>query len=338
MSAGLLALLDDVAAIADDVATLTLSATKKSTGLVTDDMAVTAEQTLGFAREREIPVVLKVGRGSLFNKCVILAPAALLLTVIAPWIITPILMCGGLFLAYEGVHKIVHTFTHHHDDSHDEAVPDVNKKTKRGKAGMVVEVDGKRVVQASAGAKDLVDFENKRVAGAIRTDLILSAEIVALTLSQVAEETLWMKALVLYSVCIIITLGVFGIVGVLVKIDDFGEWLAQGEGIRAPIGRFIVRAAPVLLKIITWVGTVAMLMVGGHILLAGVTPAYKWVHHLLEPIQNGVAHYFAGAGIDISVGLVVGTVLVLIGATGIPQKLWALRPWGKDNATSAAAH
>ncbi len=328
-SAGLLALLDDVAAIADDVATLTISATKKSTGLVTDDMAVTAEQTLGFAREREIPVVLKVARGSLINKTVILAPAALLLNAVAPWVITPILMCGGLFLAYEGVHKIVHTFSHDHADDHDHA---------KGNHGKVIEVDGQKVVTASNGAKDLVEFENQRVKGAIRTDLILSAEIVALTLSQVASETFMIQVIVLYIVCIIITIGVFGIVGGLVKIDDFGEWLAQKGGRTAGLGLFIVRAAPVILKVITWVGTVAMLMVGGHILLSSIQRAYDWVHHLLEPIHNGVAHYFAGAGIDIGIGLAVGAVLVAIGATGIPQKLWALRPWGKTDDEAVTAH
>ncbi|MFT6233948.1 MAG: putative DNA repair protein MutK [Myxococcota bacterium] len=325
-SAGLLALLDDVAAIADDVATLTISATQKSAGLVTDDMAVTAEQTLGFAREREIPVVLKVARGSLINKTIILAPAALFLNAVAPWVITPILMCGGLFLAYEGVHKVIHTFSHDHADDHDD-VPSNQAK--------IVEKDGKKVVTASKGAKDLVQFETQRVKGAIRTDLILSAEIVALTLSQVAEETFLMQVLVLYAVCIIITIGVFGIVGGLVKIDDFGEWLAQKGGVKETIGLLIVRAAPILLKVITWVGTVAMLMVGGHILLSSITPAYDWVHHLLEPIQNGVAHYLASAGIDISIGIMVGSILVAIGATGIPQKLWALRPWGEEDPAPA---
>lgn len=327
-SAGLMALLDDVAAIADDVATLTLSATKKSTGLVTDDMAVTAEQALGFAREREIPVVLKVGRGSLINKTVILVPAALLLNAVAPWLIMPILMCGGLFLSYEGVHKVVHTFFGDHED-HEDPTPELGK---------VVVQDGKKVVKASKGAKDLIKFENKRVKGAIRTDLILSAEIVALTLSQVATEAFWTQVVVLYAVSLIITFGVFGIVAILVKIDDFGAWLAQGDGLRDNIGRFIVRAAPVLLKVIAWVGTVAMLMVGGHILLTSVQPAYDWVHHLLEPIHNGVAQYLAGAGIDIAIGLAVGAVLVAIGATGVPQKLWALTPWSKDKASAAPAH
>ena len=314
-ASGLIALIDDVAAIADDVATLTVTAAKKSTGLVTDDMAVTAEQTLGFAREREIPVVLRVARGSMINKTLILAPAALALNAVAPWAIHPILFCGGLFLAYEGVHKIQHTFAHH-EEHHDE--------------------DDGIDVHASAGTKDLVEFENQRVAGAIRTDLILSAEIVALTLKEVATERFLIQASVVYAVAIIITVGVFGIVGGLVKLDDFGEWMAKRGGIQEKLGLAIVKAAPILLKVIAWVGTVAMLMVGGHILMEGIHPWYEWVHHLTETIANPVAAYFAGAGFDILTGAAFGLVLVLIGMTGLPQKAWAAMPWVKDDAPKAA--
>ena len=304
---GLIALIDDVAAIADDVATLTLSATKQSTALVTDDMAVSAEQALGFAREREIPVVLKIARGSLINKTVILAPAALLLNIVAPWAIHPILMCGGLYLAFEGTEKIVHVIAHRNDSASHEAENEAGDPNKR----------------------DLVEFEDTRVKGAIRTDLILSAEIVALTLSQVADQRFIVQALVLYAVGIIITIGVFGIVGILVKIDDFGVWLAKKGGPTEKLGEFIVRAAPVLLKIIAWIGTVAMLMVGGHILMSGIPPWYAWVHHTVEQVHNPVAAYFTGAAFDISTGIATGLLLVGITATGIPEKLWSLRPWNK---------
>lgn len=316
-ASGLIALIDDVAAIADDVATLTLTAAKKSTGLVTDDMAVTAEQALGFAREREIPVVLKVAKGSIINKTLILAPAALLLNAVAPWIIHPILLLGGLYLSFEGVEKLMHAFGWGHHDDHPETHEDVD-------------------VKASKGTKDLVAFENERVSGAIRTDLILSAEIVALTLAGVANEPFIVQVSVLYAVCIIITIGVFGIVGGLVKIDDLGVWMASKGGAVKPVGLFIVRAAPILLKVIAWVGTVAMLMVGGHIIMTGISPWYEWVHHTTERIASPVGAYFAGAGFDILTGVVTGIVMVGIMATGALQKVWSVRPWKKDDATHAA--
>ena len=323
-ASGLLALIDDVAAIADDVATLTVSAAKKSTGLVTDDMAVTAEQALGFAREREIPVVLKVAKGSLINKTLILAPAALLLNWVAPWIIEPILMCGGLFLCYEGVHKVMHSVLPH-DEHHDE------EHGPHGHDGKPIDTTG-----LSDGARDLIAFENERVSGAIRTDLILSAEIVALTLGQVATERFAVQVSVLYAVSIIITVGVFGMVGGLVKLDDFGVWLTQRGGGLAKLGVGIVRGAPMLLKAIGIIGTVAMLMVGGHILLAGIEPLYDWVHHITEGVHHPVAHYFAGAFFDILNGCIFGLFAVGVMATGIPATLWRSLPIGKKTPDASA--
>lgn len=297
---GLIALLDDIATIADDVATLTVAATKKTTGIVTDDMAVTAEQTLGLAREREIPVVLKVARGSLLNKTLILAPAALLLNAVAPWSIHPILMAGGTFLCFEGVEKILHKFLHHDDDhGHGAAAP-----------------------------QDPVEFERMRVSGAIRTDLILSGEIIAISLGEVASKPFLTQAAVLYAVSVVLTLGVYGLVMGLVKLDDTGEYLVKSGGPQQGLGRLILRAAPWLLHAIAWIGTFAMLMVGGHILLEGIHALEEPVHHFLETLP-GVAAFFVGAAIDIAVGAVIGGIVVAIFATGIPGRIWAAlpKPW-----------
>lgn len=299
---GLLALIDDLASLADDlatlsddVATLTVAAGKKATGIVTDDMAVTAEQTIGIARDREIPVVLAVARGSLFNKCVILAPVALLLDAIAPWAIGPLLMAGGLFLCFEGVEKIVHKLRPHdaaHGDDH--APP--------------------------AAVRDPVAFEQRRVAGAIRTDLILSAEIVALTLGEVQEATFWTKVGVLYAISVAITIGVYGLVALLVRLDDFGVALvARGQ---TRLGKAILVGTPKLMASISWIGTVAMLMVGGHILLEGIGPLEHAVHDLLHDVPEGIA-WVASTGASVAVGAVFGGLAVAFVATGLPAALWA---------------
>ncbi len=294
-ASGLIALLDDIATIADDVATLTAAAARKSTGIVTDDMAVTAEQAIGIRREREIPVVLAVARGSMFNKAVILAPGALLLNFVAPWAITPILMAGGAFLCFEGVEKIVHKF-----GAHD--------------AGLAAATDPASV--------DPEAFETMRVQGAIRTDLILSGEIIAITLGEVAAAPFVTQAAVLYGISVIMTVGVYGLVGGLVKLDDLGAYMVQRGGGNAALGRLIVAAAPRLLHLISYVGTVAMLLVGGQILLHGVPAAGGVVHHAVAAVPaaaQGVVTMLA----DVLCGALVGGVIVGIGATGIPARLWA---------------
>lgn len=303
MASGLIALLDDIASIADDVATLTLAATKKTSGVVTDDMAVTAEQTLGLAREREIPVVLKVAVGSMRNKALILAPGALMLNAVAPWSIAPILMAGGTFLAFEGVEKILHRFRPHghSDEDHDGAYDD------------------------DASPIDLVTFEQTRVSGAIRTDLILSAEIIALTLGEVADRPLLTQVVVLYAVSVILTVGVYGVVAALVKVDDLGEALIRGGGRWATLGRPILAAAPKLLHAISWIGTIAMLMVGGHILVEGIPPIEHAVHGLLHELPS-VAAGVLGVAADIGVGGVVGLIAVGVMWTGIPGRVWAMVP------------
>jgi uncharacterized protein len=296
---GLIALLDDIASIADDVATLTAMAAKKTSGVVTDDMAVTAEQAIGIRREREIPVVMAVARGSMFNKAVILAPGALLLNIVAPWAILPILMAGGTFLAFEGVEKVIHKLRAHPGDEDGDGSADL--------------------------PSDPAAFEKMRVDGAIRTDLILSAEIIALTLGEVAAEPFVTQAATLYVISIIMTVGVYGMVGLLVKMDDFGEYLATHGGPREQLGKAIVAGAPKLLHLISIVGTVAMLMVGGHIILEGIHPLEEAVHHLLEIVPSWSAGLL-GLVLDVLIGAVVGLIVVGILATGIPGKIWAMLP------------
>lgn len=292
---GLIALLDDIASMTDDVATLTLAATKKTSGVVTDDLAVTAEQTLGLAGDRELPVVWAVAKGSMFNKAVILAPGALLLNAIAPWVIHPILMAGGAFLSFEGVEKILHRFhgPHHDHDTH--------------------------VAEPTDPAK----LERSRIRGAIRTDLILSGEIVAITLGEVAEADFTTQAAVLYGVSVVVTVGVYGLVAGLVKLDDFGAHLVQRGGAGVMPGTALLKGTPWLLTAISWIGTVAMLMVGGHILLEGIHPLETFVHDLLHDL-HGAPAFLAGLGADIATGAVAGLLIVGALATGLPARILGL--------------
>lgn len=297
---GLLALLDDVSALADDVATLTLTASKKTTGIVTDDLAVTAEQTVGVARDRELAVVWRVAKGSFFNKTVILVPAALLLAAFAPWLLTPLLMAGGAYLCFEGVEKIVHKFQHPKDHVETHGSPDA--------------------------PGDPQELEDRKVRGAIRTDLILSAEIVAITLGVVRSETLWTQVAVLYVVSVIMTVGVYGLVALLVRLDDFGAALVSSDSGFAGLGRAILRGTPMLMKGISWVGTIAMLLVGGHIILQGIPPLEHLVHDTLHGLHlPSLAETLASTAFDLLLGFVVGAV-----ALGI----WRLLPF--DDAPEAA--
>ena len=296
---GLLALIDDLVVIADDVAALTALAAKKTAGVVTDDMAVTAQQTLGIAREREIPVVLAVARGSLFNKFVILNPGALLLNAVAPWSILPILMAGGAFLCFEGVEKILHA---------------------RG--------DGDEDDDGKTDLEDPAAFEAGRVQGAIRTDLILSGEIVAISLGEVASAPFVTQASTLYVVGLVMTVGVYGIVGGLVKLDDLGEALVRRGGPSEGLGRLIVRGTPWLLKAISIIGTAAMLMVGGHILVEGIPPVEHAIHGFTHSLP-AMLGTLVGILADVAVGGLAGLALVGIGATGIPGKVAGLFRRGK---------
>ena len=284
-ASGLLALLDDIATIADDVATLSAAAAKKTSGIVTDDMAVTAEQAIGIRRERELPVIFAVAKGSFRNKALILAPGALALNAIAPWAITPLLMLGGGYLAFEGVEKILH-WGHSINDDDEDGRPD----------------------HASIDA-----YEQSRIHGAIRTDLILSAEIIAICLGLVKDSPFLNQVLVLYTVSIVMTVGVYGVVAVLIKLDDAGEYLMPFGGARGVLGKLLLAGAPKLLHVISLVGTFAMLMVGGGIFIEGIPAA----HHAVEGLLHGVPlHGLLSAGVSILGGGVVGLVIVAL------VKLW----------------
>ena len=298
MSSGLFALLDDVALIArtaaaslDDVAAATLKAGTKSAGVVIDDAAVTPKYVLGFVAERELPIVRKIAVGSLRNKILILLPAALALSFLAPWAITPLLMLGGLYLAYEGAEKVAEVLLGH---SHAEA------------------------------EKKALD-EDTTVRGAIRTDFILSAEIMALTLSTVTGLPFVTQAIVLGLVGIFITFAVYGAVAIIVKADDVGAALAARgpSGILPAIGRGLVKGMPWVLKLLSVVGTAAMLWVSGGILIHGLeTYHISGPEHAVEvarevvaanaPILSGALGWLAGATLMGVVGLIVGGVLVAL--------------------------
>jgi predicted DNA repair protein MutK len=261
--ASLLALLDDITSVLDDVALLTKVATQKTAGVLGDDLALNAQQVSGVRAERELPVVWAVAKGSLVNKA-ILVPAALAISAFAPWAVTPLLMAGGLFLCYEGFEKIAHRLGHHaaDDDAAHAALKDA----------------------VADPAVDLIAFEKDKIRGAIRTDFILSAEIVTIALGTVAAATLPTRVMVLCGIALLMTVGVYGLVAGIVKLDDAGAHLCRRGG-RVPraIGRGILRAAPWLMKALSVAGTAAMFLVGGSILTHGVT----MLHRRIESWTNG---------------------------------------------------
>ncbi|CAN7580491.1 MULTISPECIES: DUF808 domain-containing protein [Ensifer] len=273
MATGLIALLDDVAAIAkmaaaslDDVAAQTAKAGAKAAGVVIDDAAVTPRYVVGLTPERELPIIGRIALGSLKNKILFLLPGALLLGYFAPWAITPLLMLGGIYLCYEGAEKLYGVFFPHAAHEHETAV--LGEKT------------------------DPVALENEKVAGAVRTDFILSAEIMALTLSTVADASIYMQGVVLAAVGIAITLAVYGVVGLIVKADDAGVALAKTSvsALRA-IGRGLVVGMPIFLKVLAAIGTAAMLWVGGSILVHGLAQmGYAGPEHIIHDISEAVVH------------------------------------------------
>ena len=302
MATGLVALLDDVAAIArlaaasaDDVAAASMKASSKAIGVVVDDAAVTPKYVAGLTPARELPIIWKIAKGSLRNKLLILLPAALLLSAFLPWIITPILMLGGLYLSYEGAEKILAALLGH--GHADDAAPE---------AGQTAE-----------------DIENDKVGGAIRTDLILSAEIMAIALAEVSDETIVTQAAALIGVSLLITAGVYGVVGLLVKMDDIGLHLAKRQGATRALGRGLVGAMPIVLAAIAKIGTVAMLWVGGGILIHGLEEfhleAIPHAAHVvrdaiggLMPFAPGLGAWFGFAVASAIVGLLSGGLLALI--------------------------
>jgi len=266
MTSSLLALIDDIATILDDVAVLTKVAAKKTAGVLGDDLALNAQQVAGVTADRELPVVWAVCKGSLVNK-VILVPAALLISIFVPWAVTPLLMVGGAFLCFEGFEKLAHKYLGHgaEDAAHE-----------------------RELLQAlSDPTVDLVALERDKIKGAIRTDFILSAEIIAITLGTV-QTSPWMTQLtVLAGIALVMTFGVYGIVAGIVKIDDAGLYLSRRPGTGAmarglqALGRGLLRSAPWLMKTLSVAGTAAMFLVGGGILLHGL----PFLHHAVESVS-----------------------------------------------------
>jgi len=301
MASSLLALLDDIATMLDDVAVMTKIAAKKTAGVLGDDLALNAQQVTGVSAERELPVVWAVAKGSFVNKA-ILVPAALAISYVAPWMVTPLLMVGGAYLCFEGFEKLAHKYLHAPSDdaSHHQALTEA----------------------LSDPAIDLVAFERDKIKGAVRTDFILSAEIIAITLGTVAAAPFISQVTVLTGIALVMTVGVYGLVAGIVKLDDLGLYLMRkpGTGPLQGLGAGILKAAPWLMKSLSVVGTAAMFLVGGGILTHGIPP----LHHAIEAWITGLGSVAAAVlptRIDGLVGVVAGA-LVLGGVTGV-QKLRA---------------
>lgn len=260
--ASLLTLLDDIATVLDDVALMSKMAAKKTAGVLGDDLALNAQQVSGVAAEREIPVVWAVAKGSFRNK-LILVPAALLMSSLIPWLIMPLLLLGGLFLCFEGAEKILETFFHSYD-SHQPSSEEVE-----------------------LGSTSIEEYEKRKIAGAIRTDFILSAEIIVIALGTVQGHDMITQILVVSLIAVIMTIGVYGLVAAIVKLDDLGfylERISNGSGLKFRLGKGLISFAPKLMKGLTIVGTAAMFLVGGGIVVHNV----PWVHHALEPIVSAL--------------------------------------------------
>ncbi|HVK55973.1 MAG TPA: DUF808 domain-containing protein [Burkholderiales bacterium] len=295
----LLALIDDIATILDDVAVMTKVAAKKTAGVLGDDLALNAQQVSGVQPDRELPVVWAVAKGSAKNK-LILVPAALAISAFAPWAVTPLLMIGGAFLCYEGFEKLAHKFLHakEEDNAHHA-----------------------ELVEALANpAVDMVAFEKEKVKGAIRTDFILSAEIIAITLGTVATASFGKQVTVLTGIAVIMTVGVYGLVAGIVKLDDAGLHLSrQNSGFLQRIGKGVLAAAPYLMKSLSVIGTAAMFMVGGGILTHGIPGAHDLIHNLAHgagevPGIGGILEAITPTLVDALVGIVAGAI-ALAGVT-----------------------
>ncbi|MEA1052738.1 DUF808 domain-containing protein [Lamprobacter modestohalophilus] len=308
MATSLLALIDDVASVLDDVSVLAKVAARKTSAVLGDDLALNAQQLTGVRAQRELPVVWAVFKGSLINK-LILVPAALLISAIAPWLITPLLMVGGLYLCYEGFEKLAHKYLQDAD-----AEQAHRKEISRALSDPDI---------------DLKTLEKDKIKGAIRTDFILSAEIVAITLGIVASAPLLTRVLVLSGIALAVTVGVYGLVAGIVRLDDAGLALTETEGEAAvdrakrALGRAILVAAPYLMKTLSVVGMIAMFLVGGGILVHGI-PA---LHHGLEHLVQGLGGMLGA----LTPMLINGLVGVLAGAAAVAVVTWIQR-WRSNRA------
>lgn len=308
--ASLLTLLDDISVILDDVSLMTKVAAKKTAGVLGDDLALNAEQVTGVKADRELPVVWAVAKGSFINK-LILVPAALLISAVYPPLVTFLLMCGGLYLAYEGAEKVIHKFWPHllpHDEAQNERL--------RANADESI---------------DLVAYEKDKIKGAVRTDFILSAEIIVIALGSAVADgaTLLEKSLVLAIIAVAITVGVYGLVASIVKMDDLGlHLMEQSSAAKQKVGEFLLSFAPKLMKFLSIAGTLAMFLVGGGILVHGI----GFLHHGVEDLAHltGIFESFTTMLLNGFVGLLVGAAVV-----AIVTVIGKIRNKGKD---SSAAH
>ncbi len=299
--ASLLALLDDIATILDDVAVMTKVAAKKTAGVLGDDLALNAQQVAGVRAERELPVVWAVGVGSLKNK-LILVPAALAISALLPAAITPLLMVGGLYLCFEGVEKLAHKWLH--APAEDEAA------------------HAEQLAHLADPALDLVALEKEKIAGAVRTDFVLSAEIIVIALGTVADKPFGTQVAVLSGIGLLMTVGVYGLVAAIVKLDDAGAWLvARGGAAQAALGRVLLLAAPKLMKALTVIGTAAMFLVGGGILMHGL-PGGQALTHAVEAVAGPLA-VLATSLLDMLLGVLAGGLA--LGAFKAVERLRAQR-------------
>ncbi|MES2508467.1 MAG: DUF808 domain-containing protein [Pseudomonadota bacterium] len=304
MASSLLALIDDIATILDDVAVLSKVAAKKTAGVLGDDLALNAQQVSGVKAERELPVVWAVAKGSFINKA-ILVPAALAISAFAPWAVTPLLMVGGAFLCFEGFEKLAHKFMH---SKHEQ------------------QAGHEELISALADpAIDLVAVEKAKIKGAIRTDFILSAEIIAITLGTVQDSAFATQFAVLSAIAFVMTVGVYGLVAGIVKLDDGGLYLTQRSGESAAIrlqrslGRGILLAAPWLMKALSVAGTIAMFLVGGGIVTHGVQP----LHHFIEGLAAKAGGWMGAVTpllMDAVVGLITGAAALAV--VSVVKKFW----------------
>lgn len=288
----LLTLLDDIASVLDDVAAMSKVAARKTAGVLGDDLALNAQQVSGVRAEREIPVVWGVAKGSFINK-IILVPAALLISFVAPWLILPLLLIGGLFLCFEGAEKIVEKFF---EPSHGKHLP--------------------LTIAEDNNDPDLIAYEKKKIKAAIRTDFILSAEIIAIVLGIVQELPLFTQLLVMSTIGILVTVLVYGLVACIVKLDDLGFYLQRisaGKGIASLLGNGLIALSPKLMKLLTIVGTIAMFLVGGGIVVHSI----PYIHHMVENIISNlpVIDYVSKSYVIIGnalIGMVSGFIVLLL--------------------------
>ena len=296
MASSLFLLIDDIATVLDDVALLSKVAAKKTAGVLGDDLALNAQQVSGVKAERELPVVFAVAKGSAINKA-ILVPSALFISSFAPWAVTPLLMAGGAYLCFEGCEKLAHKYLH-----------SATEQAAEREA---------RIASVSDPALDLVALEKEKIKGAVRTDFILSAEIIVITLGTVQASPFITQVTVLSGIAIIMTIGVYGLVAGIVKLDDVGLFLSQRPGkntirrFEHSLGRGILRLAPWLMRGLSVAGTMAMFLVGGGILTHGITP----LQHLIEQFTSQMGGVLAAALpllIDAAVGLAAGALVLAV--------------------------